>query len=332
MITRFVAIVLTATVLSPTVAPSADEESGESFAAVASPEAVPDDSPEHCVLRLPQSNSVTALSASTTSTCFDDYDKVMDHVGGLTRATASSSQPDRIIGVHFQQEDFKGDSITVVGKDCAGGGITLTYTKWNNWIRSTANGCDRIEHFDDSDHYVFDGEVEATLGIGGNLARLKATTSGILYKGNMNPSLRVVALEVNQVIQTWDGLVPGETSSIPLIAGNRTVVRAFVEPKSSSVTEATIYAQLYIKRPGQQDVGTVLPYTGKGVLNDNTVPVDPIVNVDHNGESRRHKFHSAINFLMPEAYLHGDNVTLELRLPGQDVVCTEASVPTNTCS
>ncbi len=98
-----------------------------------------------------------------------------------------------LIAVHFEGLNFTGDSISIAGTDCLGGGITLTGGAWDNRISSTENGCSRIEHYDISSDGVFEGDVEATLVRGGNLSDLSNRTSGILYKGS-RPSLPTAAL------------------------------------------------------------------------------------------------------------------------------------------
>ena len=57
-----------------------------------------------------------------------------------------------IIGIHYEGRDFTGASLTLSGTDCAGGGITLTGGVWDNRIRSTRNGCSRIEHYLEACH------------------------------------------------------------------------------------------------------------------------------------------------------------------------------------
>jgi hypothetical protein len=88
-----------------------------------------------------------------------------------------------LIAVHWEGPNFTGGSLSISGSDCLGGGLTLTGGVYDNWISSTENGCSVIEHYDISGDGIFEGDVELTVGSGGNLIEMTNRTSGILYKG-----------------------------------------------------------------------------------------------------------------------------------------------------
>jgi hypothetical protein len=93
------------------------------------------------------------------------------------QAVAASSST-FVIGTHYDGASLTGSSISVVGSDCNGGWLNLSWS-WKNRISSTANGCFRITHWD---YDNLQGAWEDTLGFGGNLIGLNDKTNSVQYR------------------------------------------------------------------------------------------------------------------------------------------------------
>lgn len=242
---------------------------------------------------------------------------------GSGAAAAQSSSRRVILGKHFDYFNYRGPSLTVVGKGtCAGGGITLTGGRWDNRIASTRNGCSNIEHYTYSRPFVFSGTKQSTLGYGGNLSLVGNYVSGILYKGrlqappirpttippttaappppppppppprppsrpqpvsNNNVAVTVKAIEVTQGVQDWN-------NSVKLVRNRPTVVRVFLQASSRTESNAVnVSANLVVSVVGSSRSQTLTP------TNDQ-------VAVSSNVASRRGQLDSSLNFVLPEIW------------------------------
>lgn len=142
----------------------------------------------HCVSHVtPDSSDATQLQPSA-ETCFREESEAAEFArNGHDGASGLQSRRNQIIGIHYDEFNYRGQSLTLSGSDCLGGGITLTGGRWDNRINSTVNGCSLIQHFDISMPYIFRGVSEYTVGYGANLNLLANKVSGILYKGQLLP-------------------------------------------------------------------------------------------------------------------------------------------------
>lgn len=256
----------------------------------------------HCVTRVEEDDEDEGELVPGSETCFKMEDEAADFAkNGFGGVSGQQSQSNVVIGVHYDGFNFTGASMTLVGKDCLGGGITLTGGRWDNRISSTSNGCSRIEHYDISQHYVFEGTVEAgtleiTTGTGGNLRTLNNKVSGILYKGRFPTSgsggqivrvsnrpinAEVVAMEVTQGVQDWQ-------NSVELVRGRLTFVRVFLQAIRERAVTATIHGTKLGPGNSKTELGSVNQFnTG----ND--------ISISTNIINKRDDIDASLNFLVP---------------------------------
>jgi hypothetical protein len=124
----------------------------------------------------------------TSTTCYDTYAEVLKSKGvknvkaDATPATTASATllSVGIIGTHYDGFGATGDSVSVEGSDCSGGGLNLP-TVWNDRISSTANGCPIIVHYQNAN---YGGATATTYGVG-TLTNIGGTmnnqTTSIIY-------------------------------------------------------------------------------------------------------------------------------------------------------
>lgn len=282
----------------------------------------------HCVATVEPDSQNPGQLLPSSETCFADEAQSAEFaLTGSSSALGDAIarvpriRPNVVIGIHYDGYNQTGASITLVGVDCLGGGITLTGGRWDNRINSTANGCSRIEHYDVSRHYVFTGEREDTTGIGGNLRRLSNRVSGILYKGQFPvpsppvttttqppapplpqppaPSpptggtrrisdkpteVEVVAIEVTQGVQNW-------RNNITMVKDKPTVVRVFMQASNSiPVTAELLGKKLETKIT---ELGPIQPENSNGQV---------MVTTDI--ASRRQNINDSLNFELPESWIN----------------------------
>lgn len=119
--------------------------------------------------------------ATPAAECFDTYAEVLE-VFGVTSAdphvtpatvtqreaeqmgqlSSRSSFPYRALATHYSDTAPTGDSLTISGTDCAGGGVVLTgaFSFMDNRVRETRHfACGRIKHFATQN---FTGDFQAT--------------------------------------------------------------------------------------------------------------------------------------------------------------------------
>lgn len=300
----------------------------------------------HCVSHVRQDSDDPSQLLPGSETCFKEESSAADfalrgHAGvsgqqsGIVTVNPMRPRINFIIGIHYDYFNFRGPSLTLTGRDCLGGGITLTGGRWDNRINSTLNGCSAIEHYGISRPYVFQGIKETTYGSGGNLRWLPNQVSGILYKAqlppppppttpptqsppppqpvsNQNVTVNVVAIEVTQGLQNWQ-------NDVRLVKNRPTVVRVFLEKTSSSSNRTTeILADLI----GTKVVGDSNIRLGtKGAINPNGR-----VNVEYNIASNRGDIDKSLNFVLPKDWTNlNSNEKLRLTLSIKSTV-------TNNCS
>src|ERR1019366_4402030 len=100
-----------------------------------------------------------------------------ENASQMAASGAFSPMTQFILGIHYDGQNWTGSSTSTVGSDCLGGWLNVS-NAWNNRIRSTWNGCNRIRHFDG---YNLTGTWEDTYSPGGNLTALDRATSSIQY-------------------------------------------------------------------------------------------------------------------------------------------------------
>jgi hypothetical protein len=131
--------------------------------------AAPKPSPEeHCIVRIIGQQPSGEYIASPPE-CF----ATMAGVQQSSAAAAASST----IGVHYDGANFTGSSFSVVGDNCGGGWLNVSFF-WNNRVSSTWNGCPYIFHYDGTN---LTGAWQVTVAPGGNLTTLNNKTSSIQY-------------------------------------------------------------------------------------------------------------------------------------------------------
>lgn len=141
---------------------------------------------EHCLIETSGVDEANNLIVTETS-CFDSFAEVLTKLGADdVAADARPANLDRsqiglraIIGVHYDGGSYDGDSFTVTGSTCTGGGLNVS-SAWNDRISSTVNGCYRIEHFE---HGGFAGATFNTYGSGGSMngSTMNNKTTSIKY-------------------------------------------------------------------------------------------------------------------------------------------------------
>lgn len=125
----------------------------------------------------------------------------------------------------------------------------------------------------------------------------------------LGDAVDLVALEVNQAIQDWNG-------TVPLIEDKPALVRAFVEPQPGE-TSARAVGRLRAFRGGVELGAPLLPTNSVQALPD--------------AASRRGDINSSLNFLLDPSWLSGD-VRLELELIPGGGSCNETIAPAGTCA
>ena len=133
-------------------------------------------------------------------------------------------------------------------------------------------------------------------------------------------AVKLVALEVTQGLQDWNG-------SIDLVAGKRTVVRAFFESVEDDIFEVLA---------AQQRIEPVL----YAVRSDGT-KLDPIEPINHTGPmlplpdaaGRRDQLGTSLNFLLHAGSVHtaSDIASYRIEFVGQRADCEESRPPARTC-
>jgi hypothetical protein len=142
----------------------------------------------HCIVqvtgRQPDGELITAAPR-----CYATFAAAMRSIGARVGATSTEDAAALdaagafattsvfVLGIHYDGLGLTGNSTATVGSNCAGGYLNVSGA-WNNRIRSTWNGCNRIRHFDG---YNLTGAWEDTLPPGGNLTALDRNTSSIQY-------------------------------------------------------------------------------------------------------------------------------------------------------
>jgi hypothetical protein len=142
--------------------------------------------PRHCVIQI-SGQQASGEFITEPQRCYSTSSEALASVGisgdsELQAASAQSASPmsaqsDFVIGIHYDNYNWTGNSTTVVGSNCGGGWLNVS-AAWNNRIKSTYNGCPRIRHFDG---YNLTGTVEDTYSPGGNLGFMANNTSSIQY-------------------------------------------------------------------------------------------------------------------------------------------------------
>lgn len=153
----------------------------------------------HCVVETKRAQDSDALRV-TSETCFRDFAEVLKRVGApaemigrvrhpgqLTAADMDKIGPPGqqvttsstfVIGIHYDGRYQTGASFSVVGSNCAGGYLNVSWS-WNNRISSTTNGCPSILHFDGANLV---GSYEVTYSPGGTLTFMDNRTTSIQYR------------------------------------------------------------------------------------------------------------------------------------------------------
>ena len=271
----------------------------------------------HCVSFVSPDEENPGWLLPSDETCYKEEPETAD-IGsvGTDSVSGQSSGSNDIIGKHYDYENWRGPSLTVVGRDCAGGGITLTGGRWDNRISSTRNGCSIIQHFSYSRPYVFGGTSISTVGNGANLGLMNNRTSGILYFGTLQPfvpppttppstappppppapprpqpvsnhnvPVTIEAIEVTQGVQDWG-------NNVRLVRGRPTVVRVFLQASSRTATNpVNVAADLMV---------SIVDVSGSQTLtatNENNQ-----VAVYSDVASRRGSLDASLNFVLPERW------------------------------
>lgn len=290
----------------------------------------------HCVTRVEEDSVYEERLIPGSETCFKGEDEAADFAkNGFGLVSGQQSQSNVVIGVHYDGFNFTGASITLVGKDCLGGGITLTGGRWDNRISSTSNGCSKIEHYDISQHYVFEGTVEAgtleiTTGTGGNLRTLNNKVSGILYKGrfpvsdsgggvvrvsNRPLNVEVVAMEVTQGVQDWQ-------NSVELVRGRLTFVRVFLQASGQRRATATLHGTKLSTGSVETELGMVNQFNSGNDISINT-----------NIVSNRNDINASLNFLLPYSWTTINSTeSLELTLEFSSGIPNTCNSTPSKCS
>lgn len=141
---------------------------------------------EHCVIFTDGTDKIGNLIVTDTE-CYDTYAQVLEATGAtnvpssLTPATAGEYLLlTSIIGTHYDGSNATGQSFSVVGDDCNGGGLPVPIG-WNDRISSTTNGCPTVTHYE---HNNYTGSAYNTFGPGTNTnitGYMNNKTSSIKY-------------------------------------------------------------------------------------------------------------------------------------------------------
>lgn len=235
----------------------------------------------HCVTNVtPDADNPERLIPSDER-CFKDEESARGFTSGNSVAGAENSPTRTIIGIHYAGLNYTSRSLTVVGRKCGGGGITLK-GYWRNQIESTLNGCTRIEHYPISSPFVFRGTPQVTTGMGDNMsASHRNRVQGILYKGQISSGIRVAAVEITQTIQDWE-------NSVDLVKGKDAYVRVFIQTTDGTLAKE-VAGVLYIEINGVT-YGPIRPLNSGGRVNASA----NVANSNY-----RQNLNSSLNFLIP---------------------------------
>lgn len=147
-------------------------------------------------------------------------------------------------------------------------------------------------------------ETRCMRGIGRSIQHGRFGVARAADRGSDYPSLSLAALEVNQVVQDWEGLVP-------LVALKQTVVRAHFDGTGPPVT---VTGQLHGVRDGQPLPGSPLP----------PINVDAQIEVVGAATDHRQDPARSLNFLLPLTWRAG---VVELRLEASSVYGVNCKTP-----
>lgn len=237
----------------------------------------------HCVVNVTPDEADAERLIPGNERCFKDERSKEQFVSGGSVDGASvggaQSTHKTVIGVHFDNVGFEGESLTMTGTHCNRGGVTLK-GRWKDRIESTINGCSIIRHYSHSRDGVFSGTIHTTTGLGGDMSTaLRNNVEGIIYDGNFRAGVTYVAFEVTQGLQDWN-------NSIPLVKGKETAVRIFLETAGSARNEVS--GILYYRIEGQKKRGPISPINHRSR-----------VIVSSNVRARRYNLSSSLNFIVP---------------------------------
>ena len=237
----------------------------------------------HCVVSVTPDEADAERLIPGNERCFKDERSKEQFVSGGSVDGASvggaQSTHKTVIGVHFDNVGFEGESLTMTGTHCNRGGVTLK-GRWKDRIESTINGCSIIRHYSHSRDGVFSGTIHTTTGLGGDMSTaLRNNVEGIIYDGNFRAGVTYVAFEVTQGLQDW-------SNSIPLVKGKETAVRIFLETAGSARNEVS--GILYYRIEGQKKRGPISPINHRSR-----------VIVSSNVRARRYDLNSSLNFIVP---------------------------------
>lgn len=157
---------------------------------------------------------------------------------------------------------------------------------------------------------TFDGAV---FGDGAVVSARNAPQFGNLVSSScLLPSLRLEAIEVNQVIQDWN-------NSVPLVEHKDTIVRVFLETVALPSTTTTGLLH------GERD-GVALSGSPLSPINDGgSVTIDEFI--DYSAE--RQELDASLNFRLPTSWQSGD-VTLTFEAPST-LTCSSAPTGQHDC-
>lgn len=142
-----------------------------------------------------------------------------------------------------------------------------------------------------------------------SIARNAIELGGLVAGSCINSPVDLVALEVNQSVQTW-------TNSVTLVEGKSTGVRAFVQTASGQRPQ-TVYGRLYGSRNGAPLPDSPLTATNEAGR----------VTTENDVVAKRAQLGASLNFLLPKSWTSG-TVRLRLEASGTPLICKEAAGPT----
>lgn len=144
-----------------------------------------------------------------------------------------------------------------------------------------------------------------------NVARNTAEFASLLIGTCLNPPLEVVALELNQAVQSWD-------MSIALVQDKPAVLRAFIQSVDGSevVTTGLLH--------GVTATGGDLPKSPLAAANPGGA-----VTVRGDVAGRRSDRNATLNFNVPGNWIQ-QGVKFRLELPG-GALCSEVAAPSGSC-
>ncbi len=295
----------------------------------------------HCVAHIVGKDEQSEMLTLGPERCFQQEMEASEFAGVGAVSGSGGEASSFSIGVHYDGRGYTGASLRIVGTDCAGGGISLYLTAWDDVISSTLNGCPVIEHYAGRFFrpggpgtplfFDFGDRHEDTLSPGGDLDELDNLVSGILYKsssGMRDPSLPVVNLvgmEVTQGTQDWLG-------SVALVRNRPTAVRAFFTTTATQDIGVSAVLRAHTRR------GTTFREDFTLALNtDESVTVNSAFNSIINPVDR--SIDSSLNFILPGEWTNlgpDEELFLSLDFSSEqnnfEISCREMILPANTCS